>query len=711
MSSNSNKPSTMEIAHVLFMDIVGYSKLLIDQQTQILQQLQDVVRNVENFRYAQATKQLISLPTGDGMALVFFGDPVAPIRCAIEISRVLQSRPEIMLRMGIHSGPVYRIADINANMNVAGGGINMAQRVMDCGDAGHILLSKRIADDLSQLSDWAGTLHDLGEVEVKHGVKVHVFNLYTDEIGNSAVPVNCRSQFYTSVPSATLASKKAGITESPVEAALESTKMHVALLYKRNAQPDEHVLQLLETELQSHGYNVIIDRCITIGVEWAKEIERQIHMADAVIPLLSVTSIISEMLAYEMQLAQELAQRQSGKPLLLPIRINCNDQFPSALTSILKSTPTILWTDSRDDQRLVEQVLSYLRNPPTLKPFIQKQKLESVGGAVPLDSKLYIERQTDEEFFSAIMRHDSVVLVKGARQIGKTSLLARGLEKARAAGAKVVLTDFQTLSAADLQSVDTLFLTLGEMIADQLDISVLPDQIWNQRLGPNRNFLRYLQREVLGKISGPLVWGMDEIDRLFTFDYGSQVFGLFRAWHNARALDPRGPWHRLTLAIAYATEAHLFITDLDQSPFNVGTRLKLEDFTIEQVAELNRRFGSPLSKAEEVKRFFRLLHGHPYLVSRGLHEMVTHNTILTAFEVVAEHDEGPLGDHLRRILVLLARDPALCDAVRDVLRGRSCPTPGSFYRLRSAGVFTGNSPGDAELRCQLYAIYLKRHLI
>ena len=183
---------TLETAHVLFTDIVGYSKLMIDQQSERLQELQEIVRNTQEFQRAQAANQLLRLPTGDGMALSFFGDPEAPVRCAVEISRALKNNPAIKLRMGVHSGLVYRIADINANMNVAGGGINTAQRVMDVGDDGHILLSKRVADDLGQLGRWAGQLHDLGQAEVKHGVLVHVYNLYSDEVGNAEVPAKLR---------------------------------------------------------------------------------------------------------------------------------------------------------------------------------------------------------------------------------------------------------------------------------------------------------------------------------------------------------------------------------------------------------------------------------------------------------------------------------------------------------------------------------------
>jgi tetratricopeptide (TPR) repeat protein/class 3 adenylate cyclase len=179
----------LEMAHVLFMDIVAYSTLPMDEQQGILDELQQAVRGVAAVARAQAEDKLICLPTGDGMALVFFGDPEFPVECALDLGRALRQHPEIKLRMGIHTGPVYRVADINAARNVAGGGINMAQRVMDCGDAGHILVSKVVADVLAQVSTWSQVvLQDLGEAEVKHGVRVHIYNLYTDDTGNAELP-------------------------------------------------------------------------------------------------------------------------------------------------------------------------------------------------------------------------------------------------------------------------------------------------------------------------------------------------------------------------------------------------------------------------------------------------------------------------------------------------------------------------------------------
>jgi TolB-like protein/class 3 adenylate cyclase/Flp pilus assembly protein TadD len=178
----------LQIAHVLLVDVVGYSKLLVNEQIELLHKLNQIVRGTESFRAADATGKLIRVPTGDGMALLFFHSPEEPVRCALEISKALQQHPHIQLRMGIHSGPVNKVRDVNDKTNFAGGGINVAQRVQDCGDAGHILLSAHIAEDLAHYRHWQPYLHDLGECEVKHGLRLHLFNLYKENLGNQQVP-------------------------------------------------------------------------------------------------------------------------------------------------------------------------------------------------------------------------------------------------------------------------------------------------------------------------------------------------------------------------------------------------------------------------------------------------------------------------------------------------------------------------------------------
>ena len=201
MPDDEKTKPRLEIAHVLFIDIVGYSTLLTDEQSEALQELNQLVRNTEAAREAEAAGQLIILPTGDGMALVFTGSVEGPAECALEISQALRAQPSLPVRMGIHSGPVQYIRDANERENISGVGINIARRVMDCGDAGHILVSKRFADDLGQHRRWQRYLHELGDVEVKHGVVVSLVNLYAETIGNPAPPA-CVAGVRQTVPRA-----------------------------------------------------------------------------------------------------------------------------------------------------------------------------------------------------------------------------------------------------------------------------------------------------------------------------------------------------------------------------------------------------------------------------------------------------------------------------------------------------------------------------
>jgi len=188
MSAEVKKELHLEIAHVLFMDVVGYSKLFVNEQREIMHQLNQIVRKTAQFQTSEANGKLISIPSGDGMALVFFQSLEEPVQCALEISKALKNYPQLRLRMGVHSGPVDQVKDVNDRINVAGAGINVAERVMDCGDAGHILVSKRVAEDLAQDSLWQPHLHELGQIEVKHGEKLGIVNLYTAELGNPQPP-------------------------------------------------------------------------------------------------------------------------------------------------------------------------------------------------------------------------------------------------------------------------------------------------------------------------------------------------------------------------------------------------------------------------------------------------------------------------------------------------------------------------------------------
>lgn len=691
-----------EMAHVLFADIVGYSMASSDEQPRLQSQLWQAARGSPEYERTKAAGKLISLPTGDGMALVFTGENVCgPIRAALEIAAALKDNAKFGLRMGLHSGPLYRVLDINGSEGAAGDAINLAQRVMDCGDAGHILLSAVHASFVSGFGAWRQHLHDLGEAEVKHGIKLHLFNFADGSAGNATRP----SKFSRV--------RQIGAAPAQAEPPPQCAGARVVIIYKRYAEPDEILLATLERELTLRGCEVFIDRHLSIGLNWAREIEKEIRRADAVIPLLSPAATQSEMLATEIEIADEAAQSQGGKPRLLPIRVNWEGPLPAAiadlLNPILNPVQYCLWRGPEDTASVLSQIVHALATEPA-DPARRTRQLEPPGGAMPLESRFYIERNNDHDLHEAIARRDSVVLVEGARQMGKTSLLARGLQRARKNGAKVACTDFQKFNVSDLATLDAFYLTLGTALANQLDLEKFPEDVWRAKSGPNENFERYLRREVLGRISVPLVWGLDEADRLFTCPFGGEVFGLFRSWHNARALDPDSPWQRFTQIICYATEAHLFITDINQSPFNIGTHVALRDFTPEETRQLNTLYGGPLDGDAALAKFQRLFGGQPYLTRRALHELVSHRLSLEQLEATAATEEGPFADHLKRYLVLLSRDQTMLQAVQDTVSTHKFPEPKIFHRLRAAGLLRGATPKEARFRCEIYETYLQRHL-
>lgn len=321
---------------MLFMDLVEFSRLPMQEQTRLISHLQQLLREHPDFQRADAAGDLIRLATGDGVALVFFRNPEAPVRCALDVARAAQTIPQMRLRMGLHSGPVHRIPDINTHANVTGSGINLAQRVMAVGDPGHILLSDTIAQMLHQLGGWSEYLRDLGDFEVKHGQHLHLFSLCRDGAGNVHPPVRL----------STAEREKAGT-------------LKVVLLYKRNASPDEALMQRLEERLNASGHHVFVDRHLSIGVDWANEIERHIRAADVVIPLLSDAAGRSETIAHEIATAAS-ARAMAGKPRLLPVRIGSECPLPPALARILDPVEYTVWHEAADDGRLFTELLQAL---------------------------------------------------------------------------------------------------------------------------------------------------------------------------------------------------------------------------------------------------------------------------------------------------------------------------------------------------------------
>ena len=686
---------TARIGHVLFLDIVASTRETVTVQARLLDRLNAVANASETFRDARERKAAQPIPTGDGMILLFQDDVTAPARCAVEIARALKSGIPVPLRMGIHSGLVQQQLDIAGNENIVGEGVNTAQRVMDFGDAGHILLSGQYAGWLRQFEEWEPQIFPLGEAVAKYDLRLSIFTLHGEDFGNEATP--------NRLP---VAPTKAKTT--PAVSPLPSG-CKIALLSKRDAEPDGKLLDFIENRLRAEGHEVFVDRGRKLGVAWAQETEDRIREADAVIAIVSPRSLQSEMLEWELETAQE-QYHKTGKPVILPVRLGMDPSgVQGPINAVISPLNQFQWYAKEDDHRLLTELLSAIREPP--KPRGAEIRLEPVGGAVPPDSPFYIERACDGEMRVALAAAESLLLFNGARQMGKTSLQARGAQQARELGWRVGITDFQKLNTAQMASEDVFYRLLAATLARQMKFQYDFAAEWDELFGANLNMDNFL-RELLDSADEPLVWCMDEVDKLFTAPFASDFFGLVRSWHNARSTEPGGPWYKLTIIIAYATEAHLFIQDLNQSPFNVGRRLDLENFNLQQMVELNGRYGGPLKSYSEADELHGLIGGQPFLSRRALDGLATGKWDFRALIEQAHRDDGPFSDHLKRILVSVSRLPEVMHFVKAVLRGDAAPNSdqSSYYRLLAAGVITQRKDGDVDFRCELYRRYLLDHI-
>jgi DNA-binding SARP family transcriptional activator len=332
---------------------------------------------------------------------------------------------------------------------------------------------------------------------------------------------------------------------------------------------------------------------------------------------------------------------------------------------------------------------------------------EPSGGAMPLGSRYYVRRAADADAEGLVEQGEGVVLIQGPRQVGKSSLLARTFSHARSAGIKVILTDLQAMGKSQFLESELLYRTLAHNLAQQLGLDIDLEKDWSVWLGPNMNLDGVVGR-LLGRCDGLVCWGIDEADLLFDRPYTNDFFGLLRSWHNRRALEPNGAWHKLTLVLTYATEAHLFISDLNQSPFNVGVRLALQDFSEREMRELQGRY-SKLSEHEAWRTVHRMTHGHPYL-ARQAFAFLAKGGKLGDLEANASKLDGPFGDHLRRTLASISKDREILGEVRRMLRGEEFENPTTRYRLWSAGILSISKEGGAAFRVPAYGPLLAAEL-
>ena len=514
----------------------------------------------------------------------------------------------------------------------------------------------------------------------------------------------------------------------------------------RHVKPDEELAQFLEKFLGEHDHNVFLDTHIQIGTEWVKEIERQIKSSEVFIVLLSKESILSDMVRQEVKLANELAKKRGKRFVILPIRVDFTGELPYDLAVYLDRIQYARWRKEEDFQDIARQVLAAIDRHEQLP--LKKEpgepgepgeegvsteglqglfdvteaigaplpkadprmipRLELETGTLKPDSPFYVKRKADREILEQIQKKGTTVIVKGPRQMGKSSLLIRAQAEAKKHQRQCCYLDFQFIDPAHLTGLDTLFQYLARKICRVFKTTVKPNDCWDEYLGSKENITEFIKEALLEQAQSPVLILMDEVDRLFNQPFRDDFFSTIRGWHNLRAAEEC--WNNLNLVIAHSTEPYLWIQDINQSPFNVGYKIELEDFDTRQVKELNAAHGSPLKTDGEIRQLLELTGGQPYLVRLALYMAVKSNYGISQLKEKAAQDRGPFGDHLRQILWRLQGKNGLSDSLRQVLRKGMCDYEPHFLRLRSAGVIKGETRDKVQMRCRLYEDYLRKHL-
>jgi hypothetical protein len=509
---------------------------------------------------------------------------------------------------------------------------------------------------------------------------------------------------------------------------LEAALTQVFISY-RHVEPDQGLAESLCVYLEERGLRVFLDKRIQVGLDWVQEIDRQLRASSFLVVLLSEESIRSDMVRQEIVTAHQL--RQQGRMTILPIRVGFEGELPYDLGSYLNHIQYALWRSGEPFDRICPQIHAAVaggrslpeepgpENTTLAAPAVHEDaplpaadpRLVLETGTIRLDSPFYVRRREDAILERCLAQQGSTVIVKGPRQSGKSSLLARAHALSKREGRQSVYLDFQNFDASQLESLGSTLQAMAARIVRSLKATVRPADVWDSELlGDKGSFAAFLEVLLGDPGSPPIVLLLDEVDRLFDQSYRGDFFAAVRGWHNNRATDDL--WEGLHLVLGHATDPALWIENLNESPFNVGERLRLGDFTREQVVDLNTRHGNPLRTPGEIDGLVRLIGGHPYLVRQALYVLATEGWALAKLERVAANDDGPFGDHLRRHLWSLGQNQNhyLSAAVFHIVRGEGCEDEGLFHRFLAAGLVVGETRSAARMRCDLYKTYFARHL-
>jgi len=500
----------------------------------------------------------------------------------------------------------------------------------------------------------------------------------------------------------------------------DAPRSRVFLSYKRNAEPDEPLARQVLQSLTSQGHSVFIDQKLKIGQDWAREIENELRQADFLVVFLSDASSRSEMVKGEVEIARKQAA-QGGKPKILPVRVGFMGSLPYPLNAYLDKLQYALWRTESDTEKVLADLHEVLSGGEITAPEgasatlgdggdlppAYAAPLPSPGGTLGVEDPWYLQRPHDLTALSLIRQPGQTIIIKGPRQMGKSSLLMRVIAAALDVGKRVALLDFQLLDQTTKESSDLFFRRFPAAIAEQLELPDQVDESWDSGLSSPQNCTRYFERRILAKIPEPLTLAIDEADAIFGTSFRSDFFGMLRSWHNNRAYPVKPVWKKLDLVLVASTEPYMLIDRLHESPFNVGSISTLSDFLPDQISKLNRLHPSPLSPPD-VERLAKLLGGHPYLTRKALYA-VTKELSPEALFAQATQDSGPFGDHLRYYLLRLQGRQELADALLEVVQEKGCEDEAFAYRLEGAGLVKRQG-GKVVPRCELYADYFRERL-
>ncbi len=509
--------------------------------------------------------------------------------------------------------------------------------------------------------------------------------------------------------------------------------------YKSKVNPDDSLAAFFAQYLADRNHEIFIQTKIEPGQSWPQVVDSRLQDADYLIVLLSDQSLSSEMVIEEINRGVRYREA-NGRPKLLPVRLGAKVNAPYDVGARINRVQAFKWLTNGDEHAIAAQMHQILSagasetesdapagkaealsadgsaTAPGEKISCPRpnfdaswlKQLNAEGGPVRLESPFYVARPQDGKCKQRLAEKGRTVLIRGSRQIGKTSLLARLYQHAMDSQIRCVYLDFRAFSSAQMKDLEALLLAIGNQIFDDLALPNPPAAVWSNNRSATQNLTFYLQTEVIGNHAEPLVFFL-EVDRLFSYPaYSEEFFVLLRYWHEKRATFPRLAW--LNLVLAYSTETSMFIKSQTSSPFNVGELIDLTDFDRAQFADLNIKHGSPLKTEAELDALMELLGGHPFLVRQSLYELSAGESSVADLLASAANDDGPFSGHLQSYNLRFHENPDLIQPMKSVLLNGVCPDDISFYRLRSLGLVRGPVRTKARLRCGLYKQYFGAHL-